>query len=325
MRQSRRHQFDPVDQPGLTDHVDVFTHAKWFTEDNRQASDDVAEHALRCQAKTDTEHAQTGDQRSDLDIEIVQSQKRAESQAQQKRKPAGQHTHGRLEAAGGQKLHGPEADPASGKKACQQKRQRLQPGPQINGAILDEKIDCFIFPFHNFPLIVILTSRRAKSNVQIALLGIFVLSGCRVAPVYRPVRFEFSKPQMGAPFRIVLYAPDAARAETAANAAFARVEGLNQIFSDYETDSELNALSRTAGSGEVVQVSDDLWRILLKAQRFAELSNGAFDVTVGPCVNLWRKARREKKLPDNNRLTEALRAVGYKKLVVKNKTSRLLC
>ena len=129
---------------------------------------------------------------------------------------------------------------------------------------------------------------------------------------------------MGAPFRIVLYAPDAARAETAANAAFARVEGLNQIFSDYETDSELNALSRTAGSGKVVQVSDDLWRILLKAQRFAELSNGAFDVTVGPCVNLWRKARREKKLPDNNRLTEALRAVGYKKLEVKNKTARLL-
>jgi len=129
---------------------------------------------------------------------------------------------------------------------------------------------------------------------------------------------------MGAPFRIVLYAPDASHAEAAANAAFQRVEALNQIFSDYETDSELNALSRTAGSGKTVRVSHDLWRILVQAQRFAELSDGAFDVTVGPCVNLWRKARRERKLPDSARLAEALQSVGHKKLELKNKTARLL-
>jgi len=163
-----------------------------------------------------------------------------------------------------------------------------------------------------------------KSNLQIALLALVVFAGCRSDYGRQAARFEFSKPQMGAPFRIVLYAPDAAHAGAAANAAFQRVESLNQIFSDYETDSELNALSRTAGSGKAVPVSDDLWRILVQAQRFAELSTGGFDVTVGPCVNLWRKARREKKLPDSARLAEALQAVGYKKLELKNKTARLL-
>lgn len=169
-------------------------------------------------------------------------------------------------------------------------------------------------------------TRRAKSNLQITFVVLFLLTlaGCRSADRRLPTRFEFSKPQMGAPFRIVLYAPDASLAEAAANAAFRRVEALNQIFSDYETDSELNELSRTAGAGKAVSVSDDLWRILVAAQRFAELSDGAFDVTVGPCVNLWRKARREQKLPDPARLAEALKAVGYKKLELKSRTARLL-
>src|SRR5262245_11774105 len=127
-------------------------------------------------------------------------------------------------------------------------------------------------------------------------------------------RFEFSRPQMGAPFRVVLYAPDRARAEAAAEAAFRRVSGLNDILSDYETDSELSQLSRTAGTGKAVPISPDLWAVLRESRRFAELSNGAFDVTVGPCVNLWRKARRENKLPDAQRLAEARASVGHEKL-----------
>jgi len=86
----------------------------------------------------------------------------------------------------------------------------------------------------------------------------------------------------------------------------------------------LNELSRTAGFGKAVPVSDDLWRILVDAQHFSKRSDGAFDITVGPCVSLWRKARREKRLPDSARLAEALQAVGYQKLELKNKTARLL-
>jgi hypothetical protein len=52
-------------------------------------------------------------------------------------------------------------------------------------------------------------------------------------------RFEFMQPQMGVPFRIVLYAPDAAAASNAVCVAFARIASLNQIMSDYEDDSEV--------------------------------------------------------------------------------------
>lgn len=129
-------------------------------------------------------------------------------------------------------------------------------------------------------------------------------------------RFEFTQPQMGVPFRIVLYAPDFTVASNAAHTAFARVAALNRVLSDYEEDSELTLLSRTAGSGRAVPVSEDLWRVLEPAQRWAQRTDGAFDVTVGPTVQLWRRARRQQELPAAGRLTTALETVGYRKLVL---------
>lgn len=119
---------------------------------------------------------------------------------------------------------------------------------------------------------------------------------------------------MGLPFRIVLYASDAGAAKTASDAAFARIAQLNDILSDYDTDSELSRLSRSAGEGLAVKLSDDLWFVLERAQVLAARSDGAFDVTVGPYVSHWRKARREKKLPEPRRLAEAGAAVGWRKL-----------
>jgi thiamine biosynthesis lipoprotein len=116
---------------------------------------------------------------------------------------------------------------------------------------------------------------------------------------------------MGVPFRIVLYGPDQVAANRAAEAAYQRIQQLNDIMSDYDPDSELSKLSRTSGQGQEVHVSEDLWTVLERAQSLAIRSGGAFDVTVGPYVNLWRRARREHQLPDPDRLAEARRAVGY--------------
>ena len=145
---------------------------------------------------------------------------------------------------------------------------------------------------------------------------LFLLCSCSCAAprVLDLTRFEFSQPQMGLPFRIVLYAPDRSAAEAAARAAFNRIGELNDILSDYDTDSELSRLSQTAGSGQSVRLSDELWFVLERSQKLAEQTDGAFDVTVGPVVSLWRKARRENRLPDAAKLAGAKELVGYRKL-----------
>src|ERR1043166_4995442 len=135
-------------------------------------------------------------------------------------------------------------------------------------------------------------------------------SGFRKSPA-QLTRFEYQRPEMGVPFRIVLYAPDRSTADAAANAAFQRIEQLNSIMSDYDADSELSQLSRSSGQRKEIRVSDDLWFVLKRSQELAERSGGAFDITVGPFVNLWRRARRQHQLPEPSRLAQARAAVGY--------------
>ena len=124
----------------------------------------------------------------------------------------------------------------------------------------------------------------------------------------------------------MLYARNQRSADAASANAFRRIKQLNDIMTDYDADSELSKLSRTSGRGEEVRVSDDLWRVLQRAQDLARRSGGAFDVTVGPYVNLWRKARREHTMPEPARLAEARQAVGYThvRLHPKNQTVELL-
>lgn len=118
---------------------------------------------------------------------------------------------------------------------------------------------------------------------------------------------------MGVQARIVLYAPDTTIAEIAARAAFDRIAELDAIMSDYRQDSELMQLCSRAGDGPV-EVSADLFEILATSQRLSAQSNGAFDVTVGPYVRLWRQARREQRLPAPEHLLDASRLVGWTKM-----------
>lgn len=131
---------------------------------------------------------------------------------------------------------------------------------------------------------------------------------------------------MGSPVKITLYSATEPTANRAVDDAYRRIAELDQILSDYKPDSELSQLSATAGAGRSVPVSDDLWAVLERAQQLAEKTDGAFDVTVGPYVRLWRRARRNKEFPSAERLAEARAAVGYKKLRLdpEKHTARLL-
>lgn len=158
--------------------------------------------------------------------------------------------------------------------------------------------------------------------VLLTLLGV---NACTLTAA-EPERFEFEEQHMGMPFRIVLYAESAAIANDAAKAAFSRIEALNLTLSDYEPESEVNRLSATAGTGQKVPLSHDLRTILLQAQELSQKSDGAFDVTIGPAVRLWRQARRKKVMPKEADLKAAAALVDFRQLQFgpENKTVEML-
>jgi thiamine biosynthesis lipoprotein len=131
----------------------------------------------------------------------------------------------------------------------------------------------------------------------------------------RVLRFEFEETHMACSFRIVLYSTDETTARRASRAAYDRIAVLNAILSDYEPESELSRLSQKAG-GPPVRVSADLFDVLAQSKRMHERSGGAFDVTIAPVGRLWRRARRDRKLPDPTRIEEARLLVGSDKMVL---------
>lgn len=122
-------------------------------------------------------------------------------------------------------------------------------------------------------------------------------------------RLEYSLPLMGTEVAIILYARDSLVAEQAVQSAISRMRELNGTLSDYLINSEVSQLSKT--SNQSVAVSIDLWNVLLTAQNISKLSQGAFDVTVGPLTLIWRKAMRRSKFPDLNLIKTASQVVGY--------------
>jgi FAD:protein FMN transferase len=126
-------------------------------------------------------------------------------------------------------------------------------------------------------------------------------------------RYEAVEPHMGTLVGITLYAPDEPAATAAFRAAFDRIARLDAILSDYQPDSELNRVARTA-VGRAVPVGEDLFAVLRASQELATATSGAFDVTQGPVIRLWREARKTARVPDPEALREAASRSGYRKL-----------
>lgn len=127
-------------------------------------------------------------------------------------------------------------------------------------------------------------------------------------------RYEFLQIRMGIPINITLYAPSELIANQASQAAYRRFREIDRIMSDYDPDSELMQLCSSAKPGTSYPVSPDLFEVIQAAQTLSVKTDGAFDVTVGPVVKLWRIARRRKQLPDPERLKKALESVGYQNI-----------
>ncbi|MFN8349652.1 MAG: FAD:protein FMN transferase [Spirosomataceae bacterium] len=127
-------------------------------------------------------------------------------------------------------------------------------------------------------------------------------------------RYTFEKGLMGSPFKLVFYTSDDSLAQKAAQNAFKRIEQLNEIMSDYADGSEINRLSARSGSGEWVPVSKDLFAILAISQEISQKTNGAFDCTIGPVVQVWRRAVRQRVFPTKQEIREAKAKIGYRKM-----------
>jgi thiamine biosynthesis lipoprotein len=127
------------------------------------------------------------------------------------------------------------------------------------------------------------------------------------------IRFRFSADKMGSPFHLIFFAKDSVTAYTVAEKAFALVDRLNHIYSDYDSSSELSRVNREAAQ-HPVYVSDSLFQLFQQSQLASEESSGAFDITVGPLSLLWRRSRKGNLFPDSATVHDTKQKTGFAQL-----------
>lgn len=118
---------------------------------------------------------------------------------------------------------------------------------------------------------------------------------------------------MGTVFEIEAYGGSANQTAAAIEEAFQAIRQADAILSDYRDDSELSRLNRE-GSRGFVELSPDLYGVLQSSVEYSRATDSAFDVTVGPLVDTWRRASKQDHWPEDAELRRVRSLVGFGRL-----------
>ena len=125
------------------------------------------------------------------------------------------------------------------------------------------------------------------------------------------IRFELSVPAMGSHLDMVVYAPTEHQAKAIIEVGLAEIDRLSPVLSNYDSMSEVMTLC-SAPSGEWTPISNDHAAVLSQSRRWYKLSDGKFDITVGPLTQLWRTSRKRIQLPSLADVADAKLRCGWK-------------
>jgi thiamine biosynthesis lipoprotein len=125
--------------------------------------------------------------------------------------------------------------------------------------------------------------------------------------------FKYHQVAMGTVIEITLIADDEEAANKASLQAFQEIKRIETLMSPWLDSSDVTRINRSAGK-EWVKVSPETMEVIKKAQEISELSEGGFDISIGPLTELWREARKKNIPPSIEEVKEKLGLVNFKNI-----------
>lgn len=123
---------------------------------------------------------------------------------------------------------------------------------------------------------------------------VILLAGClHTEMISSPVVVKRAQMQMGTLVQITAVAPTPAIAQQAITAGFHEIHRLEELLSTWKPVSEISRVNEAAGR-EPVKVSSDTLFILVKSIEMAGLTDGGFNVVIGPAVEAWSVTERQR-------------------------------
>jgi len=97
---------------------------------------------------------------------------------------------------------------------------------------------------------------------------------------------------------------------------------LNNIFSDYSSESEVGNLSLQKNLTDI-KVSDELFAMIIRSKEAWERSGKTFDITIGALTQLWRKAKKENRFPSEAEVKAAKDLTGFKNVTINERSKTI--
>jgi thiamine biosynthesis lipoprotein len=97
-----------------------------------------------------------------------------------------------------------------------------------------------------------------------------------------------------------------------------RLAEINRSMSTYIRDSEISRFNQFRQANVKFEISPDFYEVMKAAEKIFRLSQGAWDGTVDPLVNLWGFGRtdRKNKIPSKQEISEHLADIGFDNIEV---------
>ncbi len=153
--------------------------------------------------------------------------------------------------------------------------------------------------------------KKSRFTITIGiLLAIPFINSCSPSPERI---FKETRPSMYTVVSITVVSPTEIQANRAINASFVELDRIATLLNFYSDTSELSAINRQAGE-QPVKVSKDTLDIIERSIYVSEMTEGAFDITVGPLVKLWDI--QNEVIPDRKSIDEKSQIIGYKNIVI---------
>ncbi len=157
---------------------------------------------------------------------------------------------------------------------------------------------------------------KVIAGLLILLIVFLGTASCTTKPL---TKFEDTRDMMDTFVTITVYS-DEKTAEEAISAAFARMEEIERIASIFDEQSEAFQLNQV---GRLDTASDDLLKLLTMSLDYSQITDGCFDITVQPLLDLWKyNPSAEKQFWEleesiqKKQIDETFKRVGSDKIVI---------
>ncbi len=127
---------------------------------------------------------------------------------------------------------------------------------------------------------------------------------------------------MGTDVTLTVVARSVAEGDEAIDAGMAELRRLDAMMSLYKDTSEITKVNLAAGK-HPVKVSPEMIEVVEDGAEISRLSNGIFDLTIGPLVVLWQMRLKEGKIPTDAEIARIKPLVNYKNVVVNKEASTI--